>query len=59
MIAVIRTQVVLVSAAMTVAAQLSAGHCNEGAVGPVDDLEVSNDKRAIDRDGTEASQTVL
>jgi hypothetical protein len=58
-IAIVGSQMVFVTTALAVAAQLTAGHGDERSVCAIDDFQVSDDKGILDRDRAEASQTVF
>jgi hypothetical protein len=59
LVAIAAAKMILVTALSTACRHLSAGHGNKRSVHPFNDLQVANDKRMIDGDGTESSKTIL
>jgi hypothetical protein len=58
-IAEMRPQMVFVAAVSAAVGKLTTGHGNEDALAALDDLEVADDKRVVDRDRAEGKESLV
>lgn len=59
LVAVRSSQMILIVASLTVAAEFATGHRHEWTACAVDDFQISDDEGVINRDRTEGSKTIL
>lgn len=58
-VAIVTTDVILVSATIAARSKFAAGHGNKWAMAPFDDLQVSYDETMVKGDGTESAEAIL